>query len=101
MDSTYAQMIEAVLRSAGAHPKRVVDIQCGSVERLVAEISKHVDLRPAPKGAANSATFMGVPVVENDRIPADFAVVVVNGKVANIIDMRPAERISSEEPRNG
>lgn len=69
-------------------------IKCGDVKRLWREIEKvtgreiktEADERPV-----SSMQFSGVPVVENDLIPANIVIVMMGDEVVNIINLDRAK----------
>lgn len=65
------------------HRLEKVEIRTGSLHKLTEAISRHVDLVPCK---STSMTFMDVPVVENNYLPANTAVILSNGEIINIIN---------------
>ncbi|MDW9762162.1 hypothetical protein GOB02_21735 [Sinorhizobium meliloti] len=67
-----------------AHRAEKVEIRVGSVPMLVEAISRRVNLIKVDGVSFNQ--FMGVPVVEDKRIPSNAAVIVSNGEIVNILN---------------
>lgn len=67
-----------------------VDVLCGDIDRFIDRLNREIGMVPAKTVTGTvagepKATFAGVPVVENDILPANMVVVKVNGEIAQII----------------
>lgn len=98
--SEIADSVNTLKRFKEFHPayRPEPNIRCGDVKRLWREIDRVVgrevkqDAEPRPIA---SMTYCGVPVVENNLIPANIVIVMMGDEVVNIINL---DKSSSHSP---
>jgi hypothetical protein len=63
-----------------------VEVMAGNVDRFVHVVDESVGLRtPFQEDNASKATLFGMTVLENSLLPPNFAAVMVNGELSQII----------------
>lgn len=67
-----------------------VEVLCGDIRSFLERLHREVGIIPSESLRGDAAVdpkpvFAGVPVVENDLLPSNMAVVKLNGEVVQVI----------------
>ena len=90
-------LADTIARVSGFRPPKKVEIRTDRFETVTEPIIRSgvtlIDRKPSEPVTA--ATFMGVTIVADPKMPPGFAAVIADGEIVNILDLRSKE----EEPR--
>jgi hypothetical protein len=70
-----------------SHRAPKVEIRTGSAEGLAREFERQFEMKSVE--GTSAAMFAGVPVIEDDLVPSNMAVVVSNGQIINMLKFGP------------
>tara|TARA_R110000851_G_scaffold316698_1_gene479900 strand:- start:448 stop:723 length:276 start_codon:yes stop_codon:yes gene_type:complete len=89
-------MIRDTMRLIGSAPPQQ-EIKCGDLDEFVAAVKRQTG-KDVIKASREFATFNGIEVKVSPHVPIDKAIVLENGQVKSIIDLRA---LSPKEPTDG
>lgn len=87
-----ADLTDMIVQLGNTRPKKV-EIRVDRFETLTDAIYRSgvILVGSKPSERIEGETFMGVPVLADEKMPYGFAAIIADGEVVNILDLRAKE----------